>query len=279
MGNSSFRKPTNALTFGLPRRLGNSDLWRLKHQYECDLTATIMAFTRTRAGQALLNGGELTCAIKQKGADDYIGGYHGDEIKTYAVLLLDGVEIPFNTVATYVGKKLTLIQHSKLFKWNTQEEVATHSKRETLSHADGGLKIDMVQQVKWSQVLELEAAMLTIKRLIADTTDEVITNAAMRAPYASKEDVSTTGFAQVITLGSLPDCQLWGPTGISASIQMLKHPGFDDCGFFIASPVNYNKPYYSVAGSKVSTMGGITHLTAIGETWDVESVIRMTTAN
>lgn len=231
-----------------------------------------MAFTRTRAG----------CAIKQKGADDYIEGYHGDEIKTYAVLLLDGVEIPFNTVATYVGKKLTLIQRSKLFKWNTQEEVATHSKRETLSHADGGLKIDMVQQVKWSQVLELEAAMLTmlpIKRLIADTTDEVITNAAMRAPYASKEDVSTTGFAQVITLGSLPECQLWGPTGISASIQMLKHPGFDDCGFFIASPVNYNKAYYSVAGSKVSTMGGITHLTAIGETWDVESVIRMTTAN
>ncbi|MCK1794295.1 hypothetical protein [Pseudomonas violetae] len=261
---------------------GNSDLWRLKHQYECDLTASTMSFTRTRAGQALLNGGELTCAIKQKGADDYIGGYHGDEIKTYALLLLDGVEIPFNTVATYIGKKLTLIQHSKLFKWNTQEEVATHSKRETLSHADGGLKIDMVQQVTWSQVLELEAAMLTmlpIKRLIADTTGEVITNAAMRAPYASKEDVSTTGFAQVTTLGSLPDCQLWGPTGISASIQMLKHPGFDDCGFYIASPQYYNKPYYSVAGSKVSTMGGVTHLTAIGETWDVESVIRMTTTN
>ncbi|MCK1789660.1 hypothetical protein [Pseudomonas violetae] len=268
--------PTGADVFG------NSDLWRLKHQYECDLTTTTMAFTRTRAGQAIVNGGEISCAIKQKGAEDFIGGYHGDEIKTYVVLLLDGVEIPFNTVATFVGKKLTLTQHSKLFKWNTQEEVATHSKRETISYADGGMKIDLIQQVKWSQVLELEAAMLTmlpIKRLIADTTGEVITNAAMRAPYASKEDVSTTGFEQVITLGALPDCQLWGPTGISASIQMLKHPGFDDCGFYIASPLYYNKPYYSVAGSKVSTMAGVTHVTTIGETWDVESVIRMTTAN
>lgn len=259
---------------------GNSDLWRLKHQYECDLNASTMSFTRTRAGQALLNGGEVECAIKQKAAGDYIGGYHGDEVKTYAVLFLDGVEIPFDTVATYVGKSLTLVQSSKLFKWNTQQEVATHSKRVSLSHGDGGLKIDLVQQVKWSQALELEAAMLTmlpIKRLIGDTTGEVITNAALRAPYTSKEDVSTTGFAQVTTLGSLPDCQLWGPTGISARVQVLKHPSLQSCGFFIASPVNYNKPYYSVAGSAVSTMGGVTYTTTIGEKWDVESVIRMTT--
>jgi hypothetical protein len=267
--------PTGADVFG------NSDLWRLKHQYECDLNAETMSFARTRAGQALLNGGEVECAIKEKNAGDYIGGYHGDEVKTHAVLMLDGVAIPFNTVATYVGKNVALVQSSKLFKWNTQLEVATHSKRVTLSHADGGLKIDMVQQVKWSQSLVLEAAMLTmlpIKRLIADTTGEVITSTAMRAPYASTEDVSITGFAQVATLGSLPAAQLWGPTGISASAEILKHLGLPSCGFFIASPVNYNKFYFSVGGSAVSTMGGITHTTQPGETWDVESVIRMTTS-
>jgi hypothetical protein len=31
--------------------------------------------------------------------------------------------------------------------------------------------------------------------------------------------------ASVDALGSLPDAQLWGPTGISASVQILKHPG------------------------------------------------------
>ncbi|MCK1791155.1 hypothetical protein [Pseudomonas violetae] len=267
--------PTGADAFG------NSDLWHLKHQYECDLTASTMSFARTRGGQAILNGGEIELAALEAGTPDYIGGYHGDELKTHAALFLDGVQIPFNTVATYVGKKLTLVQNSRLYRCNTQQEVATHVKRVTLSHADGGLKIELSQQVVWSQSLVLKAAMLTmlpIKRLIADTTGEVITNMAMRAPYASIEDVSTTGFAQVTTLGSLPDAQLWGPSGISASVQILKHPGLPSCGFYIASAINYNKPYYSVAGSTVSTMGGVTHTTQPGEKWDVESVIRMTTS-
>ncbi|WP_300729046.1 hypothetical protein [Pseudomonas sp.] len=259
---------------------GNSDLWRLKHQYECDLTTSSTSFVRARGSQPLLNGGELEMAALEDGMPDYMGGFHGDEIKTFAALFLDGVQIPFNTVATYVGKKLTLVQNSRLYRCNTQVEVATHVKRVTLSREDGGLKIAISQQVVWSKSLVLKAAMLTmlpIKRLIKDTTGEVITNTAMRAPYTSIEDVSATGFAQVTTLGSLPDAQLWGPTGISASVQILKHPGLPSCGFYIASAVNYNKFYYSVAGSTVSTMGGTTHTTQPGEAWDVESVIRMTT--
>ncbi|MNR17386.1 hypothetical protein D3C85_1340420 [compost metagenome] len=190
------------------------------------------------------------------------------------------MQIPFNTVATYVGKKLQIVQYSKLFKCNTQTEVATHSKRVTISHAEGGMRIELSQQVVWSQALVLKAAMMTmlpIKRLLSDTSGDVITNTAMRAPYASTEDVSTTGFAQVTTLGSLPASQLWGPTGISASVEMLKHPGFADCGFFVANAPFYNKIYYSVAGSAVSTMGGVTHTTQPGETWNVDSVIKMTT--
>lgn len=261
---------------------GNSDLWRLKHGYECDLDVLTMAFTRARSGNALLNGGEIEGAWKEQGAVDYIGGYHGDEIKTHAALFLDGVQIPFNTVATYVGKKMELVQYSKLYKCNTQIEVATHSKRVTITHAQGGMQIDLSQQVVWSQVLVLEAAMMTmlpIKRLLTDTSGDVITHTAMRAPYASTEDVSVTGFPQVATLGKLPASRLWGPTGISASVEILKHPGHADCGFYVANASYYNKFYYSVAGSAVSTMGGVTHTTQPGEMWDVESVIRMTTTN
>lgn len=259
---------------------GNADLWHLKHQYECDVTPGGTTFTRTRGGSPILNGGEIECAIKEQGKPDYIGGYHGDELKTFAAILLDGVLIPFNTVATYVGKELVLVQNAKLYRCNTQLEVATHVKRVSLSHADSGLKIAMSQQVVWSQSLVLESAMLTmlpIKRLLADTSGDVITNIGMRAPYASTEDMSATGFPQIITLGSLPDCQLWGPTGISASVEILKHPGYNDCGFYFANASFYNKVYCSVAGSAVSTMGGLTHTTTIGEAWDVESVIRMTT--
>lgn len=259
---------------------GNSDLWRLKHAYEADLDPATISFVRSRSGKSLLNGGEITCAIKEKDAPDYIGGFHGDEIKSTAVLLLDGVEIPMGTAATYVGKNLQYVQRSTLFKCNTQTAVATRSQSLVLSHENGHAKIDMSQQVVWSQVLELEVAMLTmlpIKRLLDETAGEVITNIALRSPYLSKEDVSSAGFPQVGTLGALPDAQIWGPTGISASVRMLKHPGHADCGFYIANPTYYNKFYYSVAGSAVA-MGGSTHTTTVGEHWDVRSVIKMTTS-
>jgi hypothetical protein len=254
---------------------GNSDLWRLKHTYEADwIDGT--SFTR---GRVLNNGGEIVAAWKVKDAPDYIGGFHGDEIKSHAVLLLDGVPIPFNTVATYVGKKLQFVQYSTLYKCNTQVEAGLHSQSVTISH-DGGLRMDLVQNVKWSAVLELEASMMTmlpIKRLVADTSGEVITNAGMRAPYASVEDMAVTGFPHVVTFGSLPDMQLWGPTGISASVEMVKHPGLPSCGAYFANAPFYNKIYCSVAGSAVSAMGGVTHTTTLGEAWDVASVIRMTT--
>ena len=267
--------PTGADAFG------NSDLWRLKFSYEADITPGTSSFTRSRGGSPLLNGGELVCAIKEDGAPDHIGGYHGDEVKTSFVMLLDGVEVPLGVPATLVGKKLEYVQYAKLYRCNTQEEVATHMIRAVLSYADGGTKIHLTQRVVWSKALVISSAMLTmlpIKRLLNDSSGQVITDTAMRAPYASKEDVSTTGFVQINTVGSLPDVKLWGPTGISASAEILKRPDIDNCGFYIANAINYNKPYFSVAGTKVSTMGGVTHLTSPGETWDVESVIRMTTS-
>jgi hypothetical protein len=266
--------PTGADAFG------NADLWRLKFSYEADITPGTSSFTRSRGGSPLLNGGELVCAIKEDGAPDHIGGYHGDEVKTSFVMLLDGVEVPLGVPATLVGKKLEYVQYAKLYRCNTQEEVATHMIRAVLSYADGGTKIHLTQKVVWSKALVISSAMLTmlpIKRLLNDSSGQVITDTAMRAPYASKEDVSTTGFVQINTVGSLPEVKLWGPTGISASAEILKRPDIANCGFYIANAINYNKPYFSVAGTKVSTMGGVTHTTTIGETWDVESVIRMTT--
>lgn len=266
--------PTGADAFG------NADLWRLKFGYETDIAPGTTSFARTRSGIPLLTGGEIVAAWKERGAVDYIGGYHGDEVKTSFVMLMDGVEISTNSVRTLVGKKLEYMQYSKLYQCNTQIEVATHMVRVALVRDVSGAKITISQQVTWSKSLVLESSMMTmlpIKRLLSNTFGPVITDTAMRAPYAVKEDISTAGFAPIITLGSLPDCRLWGPTGISASVDIIKHPSVQNCGFYIASPPEYSKPYYSVAGSGLSSMGGSNYTTAIGEKWDVESVIRMTT--
>lgn len=266
--------PTGADAFG------NADLWRLKFGYEADIAPGTTSFARTRSGIPVLTGGEIVGAWKERGAVDYIGGYHGDEVKTSFVMFLDGVEISTDTVRTLVGKKLEYVQYSKLYQCNTQNEVATHMTRVAIARDDAGAKITISQQVVWSKSLVLESSMMTmlpIKRRLSNTSGPVITDIAMRAPYAIKEDISTAGFTQVVTLGSLPDCRLWGPTGISASVEIIKHPGLQNCGFYIASPPEYNKPYYSVAGTGLSSMGGSSYTTTIGERWDVDSVIRITT--
>jgi hypothetical protein len=259
---------------------GNSDLWRLKHMYETDINLAALSFARTRGGSAILNGGEIVGAWLEQGMPDYIGGYHGDEIKTYVALLLDGVEIALDSVTTLVGKKLEFVQHSKLYRCNTQVEIATHSQRVELTRSEGGMKMELTQRVVWGAAVTLSASMMTmlpIKRLLNDTSGDVITDTGFRAPYAGVENMAATGFPQVATLGELPDCQLWGPTGIAARVEMLEHPGFLDCGFFFSNALFYNKAYFSVAGSTVSGMGGTAHVTTPGERWDVKSVIHLTT--
>ncbi len=149
-----------------------------------------------------------------------------------------------------------------------------------LSHESGHAKIDMSQQVLWSQVLELEVAMLTmlpIKRLLDETTGEVITNTALRSPYLGKEDVSTAGFPQVGTVEIIARCADLRAYRDLRERSDVEASGHADCGFYIANPTYYSKFYYSVAGSAVA-MGSSTHTTTAGEHWDVRSVIKMTTS-
>lgn len=257
---------------------GNSDLWRLKHAYECDLNVTNMTFTRTRSGLPVLNGGEIECAIRENGKPDFVGGFHGDEIKTLAVIFLDGVLIPFDSFGTYVGKRLEFRQSSTIFSCNTETPIAEHVKSFEIKN-NSGAELSLSQSLTWftSSVLNVAyMTMLPIKRLINDTSGDLITGSAVRYPWESIEDISTTGFTQIPTIGSLPDVNIWGPTGVSASVKVLRKPDIANSGFYIANAVQYNKLYYSVAGTNQTGLGaGPNYTTSVGESWDFDTEIRI----
>ncbi len=70
----------------------NQETYRIKGAYLTEKTGD----TFTVKMQGVLHEGELELAIKERGAVDFIGGYHGDEIMKYAKLYVDGEQITIN---------------------------------------------------------------------------------------------------------------------------------------------------------------------------------------
>ena len=158
------------------------------------------------------------------------------------------------------------------------EVVAQHIKNTTISRQRGWMELRMRPRITWSKALTIEAAMIPmvpIKRLANDVSGQQITDTAIRAPLFEPENIAAAGFAPIVTAGDLPYFHIFGPTGIAAEVEVFKAPANPSRSFYIANPVQYNKLYYSVAGNIIS--GGPRHDTVIGEVWDVDAVVRLTT--
>ncbi|EOR08670.1 hypothetical protein F896_01196 [Acinetobacter genomosp. 15BJ] len=247
-------------------QLGNVDVWRIQGVYEVDKPQSSFGFTRTRE---IVTAGEMECAILEDGKGDFMGGWHGDEILTSFMFMVDGKPIDPSVSKSFVCKKFELIQVSDMFRMNTQIKVADHTKHLIFENR----KLRLKQYVKWVMSLIIKTAYLTmlpIKRKQNDTSGEQITDKAIREPLYAIENIGEADFERTLTMGSLPACQIWGPTGIDASVEFLKHPNNPTACFYIANPTNYNKFYYSVAGNFIGTER---HTTAIGEVWETDSII------
>ena len=107
-----------------------------------------------------------------------------------------------------------------------------------------------------------------------DTSGEQITHTVIRERDWVAEDVSTSGFEMKSTVGYLPTAKIFGSTGISASVEWVKHQNNETATFYVSNPVNYNKFYYSVAGNFI---GDERHTTTTGEVWETESIIEVNT--
>ncbi|WP_433846889.1 hypothetical protein [Acinetobacter proteolyticus] len=254
---------------------GNVDCWRITGVYEAEKPQSSYAFTRTRESQPIIAAGEVECAILEDGKADFIGGFHGDEVLTDYHFMVDGKPIDFSVKTTYLCKKFELIQVSDLFRVNTQTKVADHTKHLIFENR----KLRLKQYIKWQMSLIIKAAMMTmlpIKRKRFDTSGEQITDTAMREQSWALENVSEAGFTQVPTVGSLPNAEIWGPTGISASVEFVKHPNLPNATFYISNPENYNKLYYSVAGN---FLGDERYTTTATERWYTDSIIELNTSS
>lgn len=157
---------------GGPNDAANCDFYRIKEVYIGTLDGEV--FTRKfRAMQ----GGEVGFAFCEKGAGDFCGGFHGDEVMTNVSLKLNGVDIPLNKA--YFGSidSFEFIEDSFIYRCNTpSEKLVLHKQKYTLS----GNTLNLSQYIEWindaNPLVAAYTPMLTVQRLNPADTSKILTD-------------------------------------------------------------------------------------------------------
>lgn len=77
-----------------------------------------------------LQGGEIAFALQEKGAGDFVGGYHGDEVLNTVTLMLDGTPCLLSAPAFLSGHTVTFSEASVIYRCN-MPDVPLLSHRQT----------------------------------------------------------------------------------------------------------------------------------------------------
>ncbi|MCR9549029.1 hypothetical protein [Vibrio antiquarius] len=248
----------------------NANLWRLYELYESKNVSNLppYSFFRVHDKKPIVNAGEWELAIREAGADDFMGGYHGDELLTSVSLVINGENVPIRE-SQYVADSLSFTQTSDLYSWYTGQVVAKHIKEYKFSQAGIILK----QKVEWERSVEVSRAYLSmfpVKRKIDYTSGTQITDTAWYWPSGDIQDVSESGFALNVKTS---DDEIWlegAESRFRAEVKMTEHPRLPGYNVFVHNVDAYNKIYFDISNR---------YTTKIGEIWETETIYKLTTYN
>lgn len=238
----------------------NANIWRLGAVYI--YTKSDDEFTQYTDHQ-MVNGGEWECALKEKGASDFIGGMaHGDEMMSDILFLIDGKPVDLSVSRTHIGKKITILEHSTLNRVDTPNDiVANHVRHYEITKDD----IVITQEVEWLQSLTMGKSYLTmlpIKRTTDDTADGIyITNKGFKNKYFNVLDLPYNhpngAYQKDVTEATIwndgPGYQMY------AKVEILETNELPNSDMAFANAVQYNKIYFDYCGDG--------YVTQVGEVW------------
>ncbi|HHF3172388.1 TPA: hypothetical protein ACPJ17_001118 [Vibrio alginolyticus] len=248
----------------------NVNLWRLYELYESENISPIepYSFSRLNDGKSLTTIGEWEAAIREVGADDFIGGFHGDEILNLVTLTINGKEVLLSD-SQYIADSFTFYQASDLYSWYTGDIVAKHIKEYTFSQVGFTLK----QKIEWKKSIEISRAylsMLPIKRKIDSTSGTQITDTSWYWPSGTVQDVSESGFPVIV---SNSDDEVWlegAESRFRAEVKMTERPLLPGYNLFVHNSDAYNKIYFDISKQ---------YTTRVGEVWETSTNYNLTTYN
>jgi len=155
-----------------PNVPANCELYRIREAYVGRLDGDV--FT---ASFRALQSGEIGFALREAGAGDFSGGFHGDEVFTYVNLTLDGKNMPL--CEPYFGsfEAFELNMDSNIFRCNTpSEKIIFHRQKYTVD----GNTLKLSQYIEWiadGKILQSAyTPMLTVQRIDPDDRVTVLTD-------------------------------------------------------------------------------------------------------
>lgn len=238
----------------------NDDCWRLVEVWVCNDN-----MVRTKQYSSITKG-EIECAIRVEGAQDFVGGFHGYEKQLSSYILVDGVQFQLGQTWEKNAQRIEFVQMSNLLRHGTEKEVlATHLKHYKINTEGIRLK----QEVVWKQSVQLNSAylgMMPIRRTSDSTpTGEQVTNKFMANDDYLINDVSAIGH-QFNNFRQATEGTVWGETsGISAKMSVISTSG--DGYMFCQNTADYNKLYFAFVESG--------YMTEIDEKWNHELLIEI----
>lgn len=136
----------------------------------------------------VLQGGEVSFALREVGAADFVGGIHGDENMTDACLYADGVKIPLDKEGHYCCSAAELDEASYINRCNTPEQrILLHKQKYTFSNGE----IILSQYLEWlSEPRAIDRAftpMLTVQRRCAEDSSRILTDTVEFYSYEKSE--------------------------------------------------------------------------------------------
>lgn len=157
---------------GGPNDPSNCEFFRIREAYIGRLQGDVF-LPEFRA----LQGGEVGFAFCEKGAGDFCGGFHGDEVMENSSLFADGVNIPLDESRFCSFEKLEFIEDSYLYRCNTPLDRLVYHKQKYSVSED---RLELSQYIEWiNDAHPLVAAytpMLTVQRLDPADTSIVLTD-------------------------------------------------------------------------------------------------------
>ena len=157
---------------GGPNDAANCEFYRIREAYIGKLENEVF----TRKFRAL-QGGEIGFAFCEKGAGDFCGGFHGDEVMTNVSLKLDGVETSLDKAYFGSFEGFEFIEDSYMYRCNTpSEKLVLHKQKYTVS----GNTLSLSQYIEWindsKQFVAAYTPMLTVQRLNPENAAEILTD-------------------------------------------------------------------------------------------------------
>ena len=220
----------------------NSNCWRLG---TLDLYKRIgNEFVIYKSG--IIISGEWECAIKESGAEDFLGGNaHGDEQLIEINAELDGKTLDFSSSFVTIGYTLDIIRHSILNRCNTPgDNVIDHMVSYTITPES----ITINQTAEWLQDMVIETSYLLMCPI-----SRTYTSSAKIEDQSEIVDISYAGHSRPSISGNKGEFSLWGEN-FSAKIEYECLEGATSKAFSFISPSSspaYNKFYYNFVGSNV----------------------------